>query len=279
MGKLIYGMIQSLGAGKRFFQRACGWTWSWRRSAASPAPVSSSGIRRVGSHMADPSKDASWDELYGLWAEVSRTPGNDFQRLMHAARVRMARNTADDWRWLAEALDDADRKMFLAGIFKLHPVPGRLLAPMVRAAVLSPHVTAGRAFIPPCVRSLGVRRVLQQLLRYLESGTDAEKAGAVSALYYAVDNPRDEDVADLRERLRCLMLREFVDNRSVYVRQRIIPSLSLEPEVYPQELRPLIPLAIESARAHPDEYIRHRVEVQLGADVLLRGIPEAGERS
>ena len=226
--------------------------------------------------MAEASGDATWDELYRLWSELLHTPGDDFQRLMRAARIRVARNTPDDWRWLEEALDDAGRKSFVAGIFKLHPVPGRLLGPMVRAAVLAPSAAAGRWFVTPCVKSLGARRVLERLLRYLESGTDAEKAGAVSALYYAGDNPRNEEVADLWERLRCRMLREFVGNPDLDVRRRILPSLKLEPEAYPEELRPLVPVAVGIARSHPDEYIRHRVEVQLGAGGPFKALPDIG---
>jgi hypothetical protein len=147
---------------------------------------------------------------------------------------------------------------------------------MLRAGVLERNPSANRVFIEPCVKSLGGRRVLEALLRYLESGTDAEKAGAASALYWAFGNPRNEELGELWERIRCRMLREFVGNPDLNVRRRIIPMLQLEPEAYPEELRPLIQRAIEIARSHPDEYIRHRVEVQLGADVLLKAIPDTG---
>lgn len=226
--------------------------------------------------MADALNDATWDELYRLWSEALHTSREDADRCMRAARKRVPRNTPEDWRWLAEALADAERTSFVAGVFRFQTVPGRLLAPMVRAAVLSPNASAGRAFISPCVKSLGAGRVLELLLRYLESGTDAEKAGAVCALYHVADNPRGEELAGLWERVRCRMLREFVGNPDLDLRRRIIPSLKLEPEAYPEALRALVPVAIEIARSHPDEYIRHRVEVQLGADVLLKPIPNTG---
>jgi hypothetical protein len=220
----------------------------------------------------------TWEEHCRLWFEARHPRGPDGEQAMRAARKRLAQNTPDDWQWLTDALDHPQRRWFVAEIFRLHPVPRRFLSTLLRAGVLEWNPSANRRFIEPCVRCLGVRRVLEELLRYLETGTDAEKAGAASALYWARDNPRGEDVTELEDRLRCRLLQEFVGNPDVDVRRRIIPGLQLEPEVYPEELRPLIPVAIGIARSHPDEYIRHRVEVQLGAGGLLKPIPntEAG---
>jgi hypothetical protein len=195
---------------------------------------------------------------------------------MQAARKRVARNTPEDWQWLAEVLADDERKWFVADVFKLQTLPRRLLGPMVRAGVLTRNPSTNRSFIEPCVNSLGGRQVLELLLRYLESGTDAEKAGAASALYWAGANPRNEALEGLKERLRCQMLREFVANPDLDVRRRIIPGLRLNPEAYPEELRPLIPVAVQAARSHPDPYIRQRVEVQLGAGGPLMAVPDTG---
>jgi hypothetical protein len=221
-------------------------------------------------------QDAAWDELCRGWAEACHESPVEAERWMQAARQRVARYSPDDWRWLADALADPARNSFVALVFKFQAVPKRLMVSMVRAAVMSRNASAGRVFVTRCVESLGARRVLELLLRYMESGTDAEKAGAVSAVYYAVHNPRGEEVDGLRERIRCWMLREFIENPDLDLRRRIIPSLQLEPEAYPQELRPLVPAAIGVARSHPDPYIRHRVEVQLGAEGPLLPIPPFG---
>lgn len=226
--------------------------------------------------MAEASNDGTWEEHYRLWSEARHGSRDESERLMQAARKRVNRNTPDDWQWLADALADDERKSFVARLFKFQTVPGRLLGPMVRAAVVTRNPSAGRYYITPCVKSLGARRVLELLLRYMETGTNAEKAGAVSALYYAYQNPRNEDVDGLWERLRCWMLREFVHNPDLQVRRRIIPMLELEPQAYPEDVRPLIPVAIEIARSHPDAYIRHRVEVQLGAGGPFMAIPDTG---
>jgi len=74
------------------------------------------------------------------------------------------------------------------------------------------------------------------------------------------------------------MLQTFVHNEDLQVRRRIIPRLILEPGVYSEELRPLVKHAIEIARAHPDAYIRHRIEVQLGAGGPYMAIPDTDKK-
>lgn len=219
-----------------------------------------------------------WDEQYQLWSDACRRPGQEAHWRMQAARKCVARNTPDDWRWLEEGLSDPDRKRFVAAVFRFQPVPRRLFGPMLHAGVLERNPSLNRMFIEPCVRSHGAGRVLRALLGYLESGTDAEKAGAASAVYQAdwAGNPRNEDLGDLRQRVDSQMLREFVGNPDLEVRRRIIPMLRLAGEAYPVELRPLIPVAVDVARSHPDEYIRHRIEIQLGAGGPFMAIPDTG---
>jgi hypothetical protein len=112
--------------------------------------------------MAELVSDGTWDEHFRGWSEVLRGPGQDEDERIQAARRRVAWNTPGDWQWLAEALADAERKWFVADVFESHPVPGRLLGPMLRAGVLERNPSFNRAFIEPCVRSLGARRVLEE---------------------------------------------------------------------------------------------------------------------
>lgn len=80
----------------------------------------------------------------------------------------------------------------------------------------------------------------------------------------------DEELADLRSTIAITMLKEFVENNDLDVRRSIIPQLSLNPLRYSEEWKLLIPTAIHIARTHPDDYIRHRIEIQLGKE----GYPE-----
>jgi hypothetical protein len=49
--------------------------------------------------------------------------------------------------------------------------------------------------------------------------------------------------------------------------------LQLNPALYNEEIQPLIAKAISIARTHSDEYIRHRIEIQLGASGPFKAIP------
>lgn len=87
-----------------------------------------------------------------------------------------------------------------------------------------------------------------------------------------------ERVHDLRKQMNKLILQEFVNNDDVALRRSIIASLELRPLRYPLSSRPLVKEAIRIARNHPDSHIRHRMEVQLGNETLMRPIPSGGQR-
>ena len=222
----------------------------------------------------------NWNEHYRLWSKAcDARHWAEVHMWMKEARKRVAQNSLEDWQWIRAALDDPNKKWFVAQVFRFQPVPKRLLVGMLRTAVFERNPSANRRFIEPCLRSFGPRRVNEILLRFFEVGTNEEKAGVASAFYWSVGLSGPgipvEDVGDLVERMFCLFLREFVNNEDLNVRRRIIPLLPLREDryLYPEELRPLIPHAIEIAREHPDEYIRHRVEIQLGAGGLYKPLP------
>ena len=219
--------------------------------------------------------DMTWDEHYHRCREAR---GDEVYLRIQAARKRVAQNNPEDWEWLRTSLGDAERKWFVAAVFQFQPVPKRLVEPMLRAAVLERNPSRNRVFIDPCVRTYGTKRVCTKLLAYLETGSNEEIAGAASAFYWAWRPQPGEDVAELRTRIRAAMLQTFVRNEDLQVRRRIIPQLILEPGAYSDELRPLVRNAIEIARAHPDAYIRHRVEVQLGAGGPYKAIPDTDKK-
>jgi len=216
------------------------------------------------------------DALFDLW-QSAREAGDYEQadKYITVARLHISSAGNAGWNWLADSLRNEERKWFVAEIFEAHPVPRKLYERMILTGVLEKDPSSNRYFIEPCVRSFGSRDVLSELLNYLRSGMDEQRAGAASALYWvSCENKTDLD-DPLRNQIRCQMLSEFVRNDNIEVRRRIIPMLALDPEIYPESLQSLIPEAISIARAHPDEYIRHRVEVQLGAGRLFMAIPTA----
>jgi hypothetical protein len=216
---------------------------------------------------------------------------------------RLTRPTDADTSWLSEALRQGTeppigRKWFVAQLFRRSSSFAEVfLVPMLDAGIDEVDPSWNRYFIEPCMNAFGPRRVNEYLLDVLESGTDSRKAGAASALYWAhvplvfpggalshdieFATPESraelESLQDVWERKHCLLLETFVANSSLDVRRSIIPGLDLDPLAYPESHRPLVSQAIELARHHEDDYIRHRVEVQLG-DVSegLAPLPQRG---
>lgn len=229
-----------------------------------------------------------WDNLASLYVSGDR------DEAVRAARRNLQNPDGSDWQWLSSSLEDDRKKWFVAAVFHGYPVPKRLFADFLDAAINETNPSFNRQFVEPCVKSFGHRAVNEYLLSIVEGDDNAKIAGAVAALYwanmqirfagnvpqytleYATPESREAFMAlhDVWQRKRETFLRVFVNNEDVTVRRQIIPSLSLEESAYPDYLKPLVQRAVEIARNHPDEYIRHRVEVQLGNERLLRPIPE-----
>ncbi|UCV04947.1 hypothetical protein [Dechloromonas denitrificans] len=210
-----------------------------------------------------------WNEHFAAWLQVVNNPGPEEHLQMQAARKRVKNNSPSDWSWLAEGVGEPNKKLFVAQVFQRQPLPKRLFKPFLLAGVLEKNPSANRYFIEPCVRSFGTQAVNEVLLQYLKEGTNEEKAGAASAMYWVRGEQSDEVRAQIRE----VFLQEFVANKDIEVRRRIVPALQLNPALYNEEIQPLITKAISIARTHSDEYIRHRIEIQLGSDGPFKGIP------
>ncbi|MDX3073332.1 hypothetical protein [Streptomyces sp. MI02-7b] len=151
---------------------------------------------------------------------------------------------------------------------------------LLRAAVHDPDPSFDRQFVEPALNAFGYRRVRAALLRYLRTGTDPERAGAARAWYWTAlplrmplvraeeprtaDREEPEDGRALVAKWHQAALREFVENEHLDVRRSILPELPLRTSAYPPELHDLVHAAVAIARSHPDAYIRHRVEHQVG---------------
>jgi hypothetical protein len=236
----------------------------------------------------------SWEEAFDSY-QTARRDGNHsaLEQIAENARCMVSMSDAEDWKLLENALHDQEHKWLVAEVFAKVSVPRRLLNALLQASVYEVNPSLNRYFVEPCIASYGHRVVIEALLHYVEHGSAFEKAGAVNALYWAgvplcytgntreftLENATPESRAaylelnDVLLRKRCLFLQEFVSNENVHVRRSIIPSLKLEESSYPDALKSLVAQAIEIARNHDDEYIRHRVEVQLGNERLLRPLP------
>lgn len=105
------------------------------------------------------------------------------------------------------------------------------------------------------------------------NGSENEQGGAVSAAYWVRGDEHDQRYREARLRFRDAMLQKFVETDSTYVRQRIMPMLSLDESDYSREGSALIVAAIDIARNHSDDYIRHRIGIQRSLVGPLRSLP------
>jgi hypothetical protein len=236
----------------------------------------------------------NWDSLYDEYRRYWSTARYDSRPDPHfepgpMALARMTQPTHDDAGWLIESLrlggePPQGPKWFMFQLLReSQSLADIFFVPVLDAAIDEVDPSYNRHFVEPCLRSFGPRRVNEYLLSVVESGTDFRKAGAVNALYWAEalsfpDNTASFRVArattesgalsdnlqDVWERKNRLLLETFVADSGVHLKRSIIKSLDLNPRAYPESHRPLVAQAIDLARRHDDEYIRRRVEIQLG---------------
>ncbi|WP_234328072.1 hypothetical protein [Streptomyces sp. NRRL S-37] len=151
---------------------------------------------------------------------------------------------------------------------------------LIEAAVHDPDPSFNRQFVEPALNAFGQRRVQAALLDCLRTGTNADRAGAARAWYWsalparmplvraedpdAAERAEPDEDADIPAEWRDAALREFVSNEHLDVRRCLLPGLPLRKSAHPPELHDLVDTAVRIARSHPDAYIRHRVEHQVG---------------
>lgn len=221
-----------------------------------------------------------WETQYRSW--LAATQDNHDSDLPERLILRATRkacheggplDTDEAWSWVENSLRDPKRKWFVAHVFNSRAAPKRLGTRFLEMAVHELNPSANRCFVEPAVYALGAEAIYEALLKYLKSGSPAEKAGAASAFYWVRHDHNNPSQIRAASTLYDEMLVSFVEDEDVDVRRRILPLLSMNPDRYSERVRHLVPRVIEVARNHSDEYIRHRIEVQLGSGKLFRPIP------
>jgi hypothetical protein len=211
-----------------------------------------------------------WEQLFQRWETALQIEDNEQgNRLLSEIEIQACTFLQDrklaEQDWLLAAFagsvaeDERKRHFIRIALRSADQIPEWLFILMLRAAVYERDPSFNRLFILPCLRCFGPRRVNEELLKYLESGTDLEKGGAASAFYWSLqrsDDVPEEDIEDLRTRIRHGFLTEFVANEDADVRLQILPFLRLDPQFYPEELQMTLSQAIKLYRDYPDKYKR-----------------------
>ncbi|MCW3096795.1 MAG: hypothetical protein JWL77_2413 [Chthonomonadaceae bacterium] len=233
----------------------------------------------------------AFGESYSVYLRKGEELGNE-------AYAALLNSDAAGRQWILAAIVgttawDERRRCFLRSLFhssrlpETEGVPEWMFGPMMYAAVYEQDPSFNDHYIEPCLRCFGPHRVNDELFRYLETGTNLEKAETIDAFYHSMDRwaieafyrstggeaDPPEYYSNLNQRLQDWLLTEFVANPDIELRRSIIMYLRLDPENYSQELRPLLPHAIKLAQEHPDKYIRNLIEIALGSKVPTLHMP------
>jgi hypothetical protein len=183
-----------------------------------------------------------------------------------------------DTQELAHLLLNVHHRLFVKLlIFKTKTVPEPLFTASVLAGAMTANPSFNKHFIWPCVLCFGRRRVLTELLRICQTGTNTQKAGAAEATYWATTSRNDlswgpagvewnssenadESVSDLMDELASWAVGEFVCNANIDVQRSLVSYLPRALRFSPEAAQ----IAIKIALNHPDDFIRSRTKVDLG---------------
>lgn len=145
-------------------------------------------------------------------------------------------------------------------------VTEELFGRLIETGIYDPDPSFNRQFIDPAITHFGLLPVMRTLLSRLTEGPDWQRAGAARAWYWArcaVTEESANATAELRSRWRQQGLHEFIRTDDDDVRCCILGQLPLTTDYYPADLWPLVTQAIAIARASANDYLRHRVELQV----------------
>jgi hypothetical protein len=157
-------------------------------------------------------------------------------------------------------------------------------------AIAHDHCPSGnRQLIRPLVEALGARQVMERVLRYMETGSAAERLGAAMAWYWASPTLQYSTLGELqndagsgvvprhslvpgeatpsgknaearmlmrefRPRIRAAYLKAFLASEDPDDCRRFSRSLSLSLDDYPVELHPAVEAARKVAEQHPERF-------------------------
>ena len=214
------------------------------------------------------------------WDESALNKEHKFrEKLETQARTILANRTLTDVEWLIESLEGIlpeqkqKQGFIISSLRQATQIPDLLFDPLLKASLFT-DPSSNSAYIGPCLRCFGPRKVNEILFRYFETGTDEEKTGATNGFYWALRNFHTrtirlglvpyENIDDLHVKIRYAFLMTFLHNEDVPLRRSLIARITqadFTRSEYPKDAPELLEQVLRIARSHSDEYIRHRVSI------------------
>jgi hypothetical protein len=178
----------------------------------------------------------------------------------------------EDLKWLGSALFDERKKWFVVRLVRMtEALPSELVEPLICAAINEQDPSRNRHFVEAAIRGVGHAPVHERLLWHIRQGVDAEKVGAIRALYWCP--PPDAD--SVRETAQGL-LDAFLREADLDVQRNALSRLALiDWRSMGTGLQARLGEVLQRAAAHTDVYIRHRADVLRGEVQGLLSLPPA----
>jgi hypothetical protein len=225
-----------------------------------------------------------WVAAADKWAEANWS--DDGQE-----RDRVFRDEAPAWNQrycqtkdralavLASMLEHPRRKWFVAFLAgRGNRLPRSLQEPMLRAGISEPNPSDNRWLIEPCVAAMGAAIVDRPIRR--RGGARCGPGGRGAGVVLGVGRRGASQRGGTHSAIGTAGAGASPLARDLRPSPRRRPAATDHPHLQlrdvsrdAEDLRALVNEAITIARAHEDEYIRHRVEVQLGHERLLQPLP------
>lgn len=196
----------------------------------------------------------------------SKYSGKHAPREVHAKLVpRLPKIKEELLNWFEEAFLNDSKKWFAAGLLSLTPQSCKpLKKALLRAAITEENPSFNRNFIAPLRAVMTYPEAINSMIEMIDSNNPAEVAGVSNASYWARIELSESDDLKARTQLNAWKIERFLDLSDVYARRTLIAGMSFDKAFVPDEYKEKSNRVIELARNHEDEYIRHRLEIELG---------------
>ena len=214
------------------------------------------------------------------WDESALNKAHNLREKLEAqARTILSNRTLTDVGWLIKSLkgilpEQKQKQGFIiSSLRQATQIPDALLEPLLKASLFT-DPSSNSAYIGPCLRCFGPRKVNEILFRHFEKGTNEEKTGAANGFYWALRNFHTrslrlglvphENINDLHVKVRYAFLTTFLRNEDVPLRRSLIARITqadFTRSEYPKDTQTLLRQVLRIARSHSDEYIRYRVSI------------------
>ena len=118
----------------------------------------------------------NWESTYKEIRQAQESKDNALAfQLFDRAKKEFHSCSDKDINWLIEALENKEKKFFVAYLFQRTSMPKKLFKYMVEAALLEDNASLNNEFIKACLNSYGLEKTLEEVQKQKEKAKDISK--------------------------------------------------------------------------------------------------------